>query len=99
MLTYEPNIVLSNQEYNIVGKRPLRPDGPEQVTGHAHYGADVRLPGMVYGKILRSPHVHARTKSIATRHAMELPGDYPGVTSTDLAQPSARLVDLAEWMI
>src|SRR5262252_4960070 len=59
MLTYQPNIVLSNKEYDIVGKRPIRPDGAEKVTGHAHYGADVRLPGMLYGKILRSPHVHA----------------------------------------
>jgi CO/xanthine dehydrogenase Mo-binding subunit len=99
MLTYEPNIVLSNQEYNIVGKRPIRPDGPEKVTGHAHYGADVRLPGMLYGKILRSPHVHARIKSIDTRHATELPGVYAVVTSADLAQPSGRLVDLAEGMI
>jgi CO/xanthine dehydrogenase Mo-binding subunit len=99
MLTYEPNIVLSNQEYNVVGKRPIRPDGPEKVTGHAHYGADVRLPGMLYGKILRSPHVHARIKSIDTRHAMELPGVYAVVTSADLAQPSGRLVDLAEGMI
>src|SRR6266571_4805918 len=99
MLTYEPNIVLSNQEYNVVGKRPLRPDGPEKVTGHAHYGADVRLPGMLYGKILRSPHVHARIKSIDTRHAMELPGVYAVVTSADLAQPSGRLVDLAEGVM
>src|SRR3989454_3436548 len=99
MLTYEPNIVLSNQEYNVVGKRPIRPDGAEKVTGHAHYGADVRLPGMLYGKILRSPHVHARIKSIDTRHAAELPGVYAVVTSADLAQPSGRLVDLAEGMI
>ena len=95
MLTYQPNIVLSNQEYNVVGKRPIRPDGAEKVTGHAHYGADVRLPGMLYGKILRSPHAHARIKSIDTRHALELPGVYAVVTSADLAQPSGRLVDLA----
>jgi len=99
MLTYEPNIVLSHQEYNIVGKRPIRPDGAEKVTGNAHYGADVHLPGMLYGKILRSPHVHARIKSIDTRHAQELPGVYAVVTSADLAQPSGRLVDLAEGMI
>src|SRR5712691_12620217 len=99
MLTYEPNIVLSNQEYNVVGKRPIRPDGAEKVTGHANYGADVRLPGMLYGKILRCPHVHARIKSIDTRHAAELPGVYAVVTSADLAQPSGRLVDLAEGMI
>src|SRR5215470_14168309 len=99
MLTYQPNIVLSNKEYNIVGKRPIRPDGAEKVTGHAHYGADIRLPGMLYGKILRSPHVHARIKSIDTRHAAELPGVYAVITSADLTQPSGRLVDLAEGMI
>jgi CO/xanthine dehydrogenase Mo-binding subunit len=99
MLDYQPNIVLSNQEYKVVGKRPIRPDGAEKVTGHAHYGADVRLPGMLYGKILRSPHVHARIKSIDTRHAEELPGVHAIVTSTDLAQPSARVVDLAEGVM
>jgi xanthine dehydrogenase molybdenum-binding subunit len=99
MLTYQPNIVLSSKEYEVVGKRPIRPDGAEKVTGNAHYGADVRLPGMLYGKILRSPHVHARIKSINTSHAMELPGVYAVVTSADLAQPSGRLVDLAEGMI
>ena len=72
MLEYKPNIVLSEKEYNVVGKRPIRPDGAEKVTGYATYGADIRLPGMLYGKILRSPYAHARIKSIDTRHAMEL---------------------------
>src|SRR5205823_6284708 len=88
MLTYRPNIVLSTQEYDIVGKRPIRPDGAEKVTGHANYGSDIRLPGMLHGKILRSPYAHARIKSIDTRHAMELPGVYVVITSADLAQPS-----------
>ena len=69
MLTYKPNIVLSNKEYNVIGTRPIRHDGAEKVTGQAGYGADVRLPGLLYGKILRSPHAHARIKSIDTRHA------------------------------
>jgi len=99
MATYQPNMVLSTQEYDIVGKRPIRPDGAEKVTGHAAYGADVRLPGMLYGKILRSPHVHARIKSIDTSHAMELPGVHAVITSEDLAQPSGRIVDLAEGAI
>ena len=99
MLTYQPNIVLSSKEYEVVGKRPIRPDGAEKVTGHANYGADVRLPGMLYGKILRSPYAHAKIKSIDTRHAMELPGVYAVITSADLAQPSGRLVDLAEGVM
>ena len=43
---------------NWVGKRPLRPDGVDKVTGKARFGADMNLPGMLYGKVLRSPHAH-----------------------------------------
>jgi CO/xanthine dehydrogenase Mo-binding subunit len=96
MLDYQPNIVLSEKDYAVVGKRPIRPDGIAKVTGRATYGADIRLPGMLYGKILRSPYAHARIKSIDTRHAEELPGVYATMTAADLAQPSGRLVDLAE---
>src|SRR5713101_9099161 len=99
MLTYKPNIVLSNKEYKVVGTRPIRHDGAEKVTGRASYGADVRLPGMLYGKILRSPHAHARIKSIDTRHAAEVPGVHSIITSADLAQPSGRVVDLADGTI
>src|SRR6266849_1029470 len=99
MLDYKPNIVLSNQEYKVVGTRPIRHDGVEKVTGQARYGADIRLPGMLYGKILRSPYAHARIKSINTRHAEELPGVHAVITSADLAQPSGRVVDLTEGTI
>jgi xanthine dehydrogenase molybdenum-binding subunit len=99
MLEYQPNMVLSTKEYTVVGKRPIRPDGAEKVTGQARYGADIRLPGMLYGKILRSPHAHARIKSVDTRHAEELPGVHAIVTAADLAQPSGLLVDLAEGVL
>jgi CO/xanthine dehydrogenase Mo-binding subunit len=69
MLTYKPKNVLSNKEYKVVGKRPIRHHGAEKFTGRAAYGADIRLPGLLYGKILRSPHAHARIKSIDTREA------------------------------
>ena len=55
MLDYKPNIVLSNEEFNVVGSRPVRPDGADKVTGRARYGADTNLPGLLHGKILRSP--------------------------------------------
>lgn len=99
MLDYKPNIVLSTQEYRVVGKRPIRPDGAEKVTGNARYGADINLPGMLHGRILRSPHSHARIKSIDTRHAEELPGVHAVMTSGDLLQPSGRIVDLAEGVL
>jgi len=96
MLEYQPNIVLSAKDYAVVGQRPIRPDGIAKVTGRAPYGADIRLPGMLYGKILRSPYAHARSRSSDTRHAEELPGVYATMTAADLAQPSGSLVDLAE---
>ena len=54
---------------------------------------------MLYGRVLRSPHSHARIKSIDTRHAEELPGVHAVVTSGDLTQPSSRVVDLAEGVL
>ncbi len=96
MLDYKPNIVLSNQEYNVVGTRPVRPDGADKVTGKAHYSADINLPGLLYGKVLRSPHAHARIKSIDTSRATAHPGVRAVVTAADLQQPSGRASELAE---
>jgi len=51
----------------VVGTRPIRPDGVEKVTGRANFGADRALPGMLYGKIKRSPYAHARIMSKSIR--------------------------------
>ena len=81
--TYERNVVLSTKEYNVVGTRPIRHDGADKVTGHAKYGADYHTAGLLYGKILRSPHAHARIKSIDTSKAEALPGVRAVVTAKD----------------
>ena len=78
------NQVLSEVEYNVVGKRPVRPDGVDKVTGRAQYGADVKLTGLLHAKVLRSPHPHARIRSIDTSKAEALPGVRAVVTSKDL---------------
>src|SRR5437763_15377706 len=80
-------------EYRVIGTRPVRPDGVDKVTGRAVYGADVQLPRMAYGKILRSPHAHARVVRIDTSRAEALPGVFAVVTSRDLPdiQGSANL--------
>ena len=78
------NIVLSNVEYDVVGTRPVRPDGVDKVTGRAEYGADIKLTGLLHAKILRSPHAHARIKSIDTSAAEAYPGVYAVVTGKDL---------------
>ena len=96
MLDYKPNIVLSNQEYNVVGTRPVRPDGADKVTGKANYSADISLPGLLYGKVLRSPHAHARIKAIDLSRAAAHPGVRAVVTAADLQKPSGRASELAE---
>ena len=51
-------------DLKVIGTRPVRPDGVEKVTGRANFGADLHLPGMIHGKVLRSPYAHARIKSV-----------------------------------
>ena len=67
------NIVLSNSDYKVVGTRPIRHDGNDKVTGRARYSADMTLPRMLHGKVLRSPHAHARILSIDSSKALALP--------------------------
>ena len=73
----------SPQRYRVVGTRPIRHDGVDKVTGAAKYGADTQLAGMLYGKILRSPHAHARIRSIDTSKAEALTGVFAVATSKD----------------
>ena len=71
-------------EYRIIGTRPLRHDALDKVTGAAKYGSDINMPGMLHGKILRSPHAHARIRSIDTSKAEALDGVMAVATSQDL---------------
>ena len=61
-----------NQKFTSVGSRPIRHDGFDKVTGKALYGADIELPGLIHGKILRSPHAHAKILSIDTSEAEKM---------------------------
>ena len=61
------------KEFSSVGDRPVRHDGYDKVTGKALYGADVLLPGLLHGKVLRSPHAHPRIKNIDTSKAVAHP--------------------------
>jgi len=67
-----------------IGKRTPRPDGADKVTGRAAYAADGTMPGMIWGKILRSSHPHARIKSIDTSKAEKLPGVKAVMTAKDI---------------
>ena len=96
MPDYQPNMVLSTQEFDVVGTRPIRHDGPDKVMGRARYAADIHLTGMLHGKILRSPHPHARIRGIDARRALALPGVLAVVTAADFPEVSAEAADLAE---
>ena len=69
---------------DLLGSSPVRPDGVPKVTGMAQYGADYSLPGMLWGKVLRSPHAHARIVSIDTSRARALPGVKAVMTAADM---------------
>src|SRR5215475_3199234 len=75
-----------------VGTRPVRPDGVPKVTGRALYGSDLAMPGMLAGRVLRSPHAHARIRSIDTAKAAALPGVKAVVTSADFPEQKFEYV-------
>src|SRR5512137_1460572 len=78
---------MSQHDYSLIGKPVPRIDGRVKVTGTAVYADDLALPGMLYGKLLRSPYAHARIRKIDTSKAEKLPGvravitgkDFPGI--------------------
>src|SRR6202047_5181289 len=74
----------SVHDFKSVGTRPVRPDGVDKVTGRARYGADFNLPGQLVGRILRSPHAHARIRRIDTSKAEKLNGVKAVITAADL---------------
>ncbi len=82
---------IAKEFQKVVGTRPIRPDGVDKVTGRANFGADMVMPGMLWGKVKRSPHAHARILSINTEKAKALPGvkavitwkDFPPIPSEE----------------
>lgn len=67
-----------------IGTRPIRPDGVEKVTGRANFGADLNLPGMLHGKILRSPHAHARVLNVDVSGALAMDGVHAAISGEDI---------------
>ena len=79
-----------NPGYKWVGTRPIRPDGLDKVTGKAQFGADLTLPGMLFGKVVRSPHAHARILSIDTSAAESMLGVKAVITGSDFPDLAAN---------
>jgi CO/xanthine dehydrogenase Mo-binding subunit len=89
-------LYLGKTQYKVLGTRPIRHDGADKVTGRAIYGADVKLSGMIHGKVLRSPYAHALIKSIDTSAARRLPGVLAVVTAADLPDLKDKIANLGE---
>jgi CO/xanthine dehydrogenase Mo-binding subunit len=86
-----------------IGQRTIRPDGADKVTGRAAYGADTVMPGMIWARVLRSPHAHARIVRIDTSKAEALPGVKAVMTAKDIVDfPIGKSVMLGiqdmRWM-
>ncbi len=76
--------------FRYVGTRLVRPDGVDKVTGRANFGADRRPPGLLHGRVLRSPHAHARIRRIDVAAALAAPGVKAIVTGADLPLPPSE---------
>jgi len=92
-------VMYEEKPLKVVGTRPLRPDGVDKVTGRARYAADYNLPGQLIGKVLRSPHAHARIKSIDTSRAEALPGVKAVVTRDDFPDMQTEYAAAGELTI
>ncbi|MBT8405082.1 MAG: xanthine dehydrogenase family protein molybdopterin-binding subunit [Gemmatimonadetes bacterium] len=77
----------SRDDFAVIGRPQRKIDGLAKSTGRAAYTDDIVLPGMLHGKILRSPHPHARIRSIDTAGAEALPGVHAVVTGADFPTP------------
>ncbi len=87
------------KEYKVIGTRPIRHDGVDKVTGRAIYGADFQITGLLHGRVLRSPHAHARIISIDTSRAEAHPGVKGVVTAQDLPEAADKIADLGEGAV
>ena len=64
-------------EYRFIGKATPRADANDVVTGSVQYLNDIKMAGMLHGKVLRSPHAHAFIKRVDKKKAEALPGVRP----------------------
>ena len=75
---------LAPHDLSRLGRRSRRVDGHRKSTGSEIYTDDIVLPGMLHGKILRSPHPHARIVAIDTSDAEAIPGVQSVITGRDM---------------
>jgi len=83
--------------YSVIGKRLPRLDGIVKATGEAEFTVDMMLPKMLHGKILRSPHPHAKILHIDTSKAMRLPGVKAVLTGEDTPKIKYGTIDMPDY--
>ena len=86
-LSEEELRALAGREFALIGGRLRKIDGTGKVTGSTLYTDDIVVPGMLHGRILRSPHPHARILSIDTSEAEALDGVHAVVTGREMPTP------------
>jgi CO/xanthine dehydrogenase Mo-binding subunit len=86
-------------EFKVVGSRPVRPDGVDKVTGRARFGADMNMQGQLVGRVLRSPHAHARILSIDVSAALKAPGVKAVVTRDDFKDQPSEFTAAGEMVL
>ena len=87
------------QQYSVVGKSIPRLDGRVKATGEAKFAVDVVLPGMLYGKILRSPYPHAKIVNIDTSKAEALPGVKAVISGKDTGVVRFGFIDTPRYPV
>ena len=80
------SVMKTTRDVRGVGLSIPRPDGPEKVTGHVQYVADIKPKGLLHAKLLRSPHAHARILKIDTSKARALKGVRAVLTAADIPE-------------
>src|SRR5262245_685454 len=90
------DLYLGKKQYSVLGQRPVRHDGADKVTGKAIYTADLVLPNLAHGKIVRSPHAHARIKRIDASEALKMSGVLTVVTHDDFPNLEAKFAVMGE---
>ena len=92
------DLYLGKKQYSVLGKRPVRHDGADKVTGKAVYTSDLQVPGaaVAHGRIVRSPHAHARIKKIDASAALKMPGVLAVVTHDDFPDLAAKFAVMGE---
>ncbi len=90
---------VKSPKFDVIGTRPVRPDGVDKVTGRARFGADMKMAGQLVGKVVRSPHAHARIKSIDVSAALKLEGVKAVVTADDFKDQPSEFVPAGEMLI